>query len=205
MRTSLLAAWSSLAIAVGLSAQTPTGPRAGVDWPGFRGIEARGVDEQATPPLQWSVPASKLVRWRVPVAGLAHSSPVVWGNHVCTATAVSGTARPSSRSASTATSSRCRHHRRTLDGALLRQERPARSSGSGRRTTGVPKVKRHPSRRTPTRRWRPTAAHRRVLRLRGALRLRHGGQSCSGRRTSACSTRASSWRPTRSGASPARR
>ena len=54
MRPSLLAAWSSLAIAIGLSAQTPTGPRAGVDWPGFRGIEARGVDEQATPPLPWN-------------------------------------------------------------------------------------------------------------------------------------------------------
>jgi outer membrane protein assembly factor BamB len=32
------------------------------------------------------------VKWRVPVAGLSHSSPVVWGNQVCVASAVSDTA-----------------------------------------------------------------------------------------------------------------
>ena len=144
MRTSLLAAWSSLAIAVGLSAQTPTGPRAGVDWPGFRGIEARGVDEQATPPLQWSVPASKLVRWRVPVAGLGHSSPVVWGDQVCTATAISGTPDPQLKvglygdieSVRDTTSHRWMVLCFDKQTGALRWERTAKS--------GVPIIKRHP-------------------------------------------------------------
>ena len=144
MRTSLLAAWSSLAIAIGLSAQTPTGPRAGVDWPGFRGIEARGVDEQATPPLQWSVPASKLVRWRVPVAGLGHSSPVVWGDQVCTATAISGTPDPQLKvglygdieSVRDTTSHRWMVLCFDKQTGALRWERTAKS--------GVPIIKRHP-------------------------------------------------------------
>jgi len=77
-----------------LSAQAPAGPRAGVDWPGFRGIAAGGVDDAKALPLQWSVPDAKLVKWRVPVSGLGHSSPVVWGDLVCTASAISGTPDP---------------------------------------------------------------------------------------------------------------
>jgi hypothetical protein len=45
-------------------------------------------------PLQWSVPDSKLVKWRVPMSGLGHSSPIVWGDQVCTASAISGTPDP---------------------------------------------------------------------------------------------------------------
>ena len=59
--------------------------------PRYRGPRRR---RKATPPLQWSVPESKLVKWRVPVAGLGHSSPVVWGDQVCTASAISGTPDP---------------------------------------------------------------------------------------------------------------
>lgn len=65
------------------------GPRPGVDWPSFRGIGAAGVGEGAPAPLAWNVPDKEGVRWRVPIAGLGHSSPVVWGNTICTATAIS--------------------------------------------------------------------------------------------------------------------
>jgi len=75
-------------------AQSATGPRAGVDWPGFRGISAGGVDDGKPLPLQWSVPDSKLVKWKVPISGLGHSSPIVWGDQVCTASAISGTPDP---------------------------------------------------------------------------------------------------------------
>jgi outer membrane protein assembly factor BamB len=88
---SIVLAASSLAM---LSAQSPAGPRAGVDWPGFRGISAAGVDDGKPLPLQWSVPDSKLVKWRVPLSGLGHSSPIVWGDQVCTASAISGTPDP---------------------------------------------------------------------------------------------------------------
>lgn len=62
------------------------------DWPSFRGPGARGVAEGKAAPLSWDVPAGKGVKWRIPVPGLAHSSPIVWGNQVCLATAVSSAA-----------------------------------------------------------------------------------------------------------------
>ena len=70
------------------------GPRAGVDWPGFRGIAATGINDAAAVPVNWNVPEARLVKWKVLVAGLGHSSPVVWGDMVCTASAVSGTPDP---------------------------------------------------------------------------------------------------------------
>ncbi len=91
--TALSIVFAASAVAV-LSAQSASGPRAGVDWPGFRGIAAAGVDDAKPLPLQWSVPDSKLVKWRVPVSGLGHSSPIVWGDQVCTASAISGTPDP---------------------------------------------------------------------------------------------------------------
>jgi outer membrane protein assembly factor BamB len=59
------------------------------NWPSFRGPGASGVAEGAPAPLTWDVPANKGVKWRVPVPGLAHSSPIVWDKQVCLATAVS--------------------------------------------------------------------------------------------------------------------
>ena len=83
-----------LCAAATASGQSRPAPRAGVDWPGFRGIAAAGTDDGTALPVSWSVPDAKLVKWKVPVAGLGHSSPVVWGDMVCTASAVSGTPDP---------------------------------------------------------------------------------------------------------------
>ena len=83
-RLLLTAVAAALSMAV-LSADTP---RPGIDWPSFRGPGARGVAEGAPAPMSWDVPNNKNVKWRVAVPGLSHSSPVVWGNQVCTATAV---------------------------------------------------------------------------------------------------------------------
>lgn len=57
------------------------------NWPSFRGPAASGVAEGPPAPGTWDVPAGKGLKWRVAVPGLAHSSPIVWGNHVCVATA----------------------------------------------------------------------------------------------------------------------
>ena len=62
------------------------------NWPSFRGPGASGVADGPPAPTTWDVPANKNVKWRVPVAGLSHSSPVVWGNQVCVASAISSTA-----------------------------------------------------------------------------------------------------------------
>jgi outer membrane protein assembly factor BamB len=91
MRIITVSVLASLAFVASASAQAP---RPGIDWPGFRGIAARGVDEGANLPVQWNVPESRLVKWRVPVAGLGHSSPIVWGDMVCTTSAISGSPDP---------------------------------------------------------------------------------------------------------------
>ena len=59
------------------------------NWPSFRGPGASGVVEGKPTPITWDVPAGKGVKWKVAVPGLAHSSPIVWGNQVCIGTAAS--------------------------------------------------------------------------------------------------------------------
>ncbi|MGQ0736518.1 MAG: outer membrane protein assembly factor BamB family protein [Acidobacteriota bacterium] len=66
--------------------------RPNIDWPSFRGHSALGVAEGEAAPTTWDVPRGRNVAWRVPLAGLSHSSPVVWGPQVCTASAISSQA-----------------------------------------------------------------------------------------------------------------
>jgi outer membrane protein assembly factor BamB len=67
-----------------------TAPRPGVDWPQFRGIRASGIDDQHPAPATWDVARNQSVRWKVPIPGLGHASPVVWGDTVFLATSISG-------------------------------------------------------------------------------------------------------------------
>ncbi len=56
---------------------TPTG-----SWPSFRGQQASGVAERQNLPDRWDPKTGENILWRTPIPGLAHSSPVVWGNRV---------------------------------------------------------------------------------------------------------------------------
>jgi outer membrane protein assembly factor BamB len=67
-------------------------PRPGIDWPSFRGHRASGVADGFRTPEAWDVATGKGVRWKTPVEGLGHSSPVVWGDRIYLTTAVSGKA-----------------------------------------------------------------------------------------------------------------
>ena len=77
-------------IAADDGARSAIDARPGVDWPSFRGIRGAGVATGRPTPTTWNVPEGTGVRWKVPVEGLGHSSPVVWGNRVCITTAISG-------------------------------------------------------------------------------------------------------------------
>jgi len=59
------------------------------NWPQFRGPGAAGVADGQHPPLRWDLEKGVNVLWKVPVAGLGHFCPVVWGNRVILTTAVS--------------------------------------------------------------------------------------------------------------------
>lgn len=58
-------------------------------WPSFRGPQASGVNEGQNLPDQWNAKTGQNILWRTPIPGLAHSSPVVWGNRVFITSAIS--------------------------------------------------------------------------------------------------------------------
>src|SRR5690349_15799882 len=59
------------------------------NWPAFRGPAASGVAEHQNLPAVWNAAKGTQIAWKVPVAGLAHSSPVVWDDRIFLTTAVS--------------------------------------------------------------------------------------------------------------------
>jgi outer membrane protein assembly factor BamB len=61
---------------------------AAANWAQFRGPQAGGVDASAPAPVRWNVETGENIRWRTPIPGLAHASPIVWNDRVYTATAV---------------------------------------------------------------------------------------------------------------------
>lgn len=65
-------------------------------WPSFRGAMASGVGEGPAP-TAWNVETATNILWKTPIPGLAHSSPVVWGDRVFITTAVSTEANPTLR------------------------------------------------------------------------------------------------------------
>lgn len=62
------------------------------DWPQWRGPNGQGVSQESNLPDAWD--ASKNVRWKTPIPGRGHSSPVVWGNRIFLTTALDGDVVP---------------------------------------------------------------------------------------------------------------
>jgi len=78
--------WPLLAILTTMLAGAATLP---VSWPSFRGPEAGGVADGQNLPDQWDGVRGEHVQWRTRIPGLAHSSPIVWGNRLYLTTAIS--------------------------------------------------------------------------------------------------------------------
>jgi outer membrane protein assembly factor BamB len=58
-------------------------------WPSFRGARAAGVAFGQNLPDRWNGETGENVLWKAPIEGLAHSSPVVWGDRIFVTSAVS--------------------------------------------------------------------------------------------------------------------
>ncbi len=58
-------------------------------WGSFRGPQASGIAEGQDLPDKWNGKTGENILWRTPIPGLAHSSPIVWGNRVFVTSAVS--------------------------------------------------------------------------------------------------------------------
>lgn len=59
------------------------------NWPSFRGLHAAGVAESQNLPDHWDTKTGSNIKWKTRIPGLAHSSPVVWGDRVFVTTALS--------------------------------------------------------------------------------------------------------------------
>lgn len=67
------------------------------NWPSFRGPQAAGIAEHQNLPDRWDPKTGENILWRTPIPGLAHSSPVVWGNSIFVTSAVSSDPKASFR------------------------------------------------------------------------------------------------------------
>jgi outer membrane protein assembly factor BamB len=58
----------------------------GADWPQFRGPTGQGLTEERELPLEWGGKENRNVRWKAPLQGQGHASPIVSGEaiFVCT-------------------------------------------------------------------------------------------------------------------------
>ena len=63
-------------------------------WPSFRGAGARGVAEGHATALSWDVPSGEGLAWSTDIPGLAHSSPVIWGDRIYVTTAIKTNEEP---------------------------------------------------------------------------------------------------------------
>ena len=82
------------ALASGLARTTPTDHnQTRSNWPQWRGPLGTGESPDGRPPLMWS--ETENLRWKTPLVGQGHSSPVTWGNRVfLTATEAHGEKLP---------------------------------------------------------------------------------------------------------------
>ncbi|MEW6207112.1 MAG: PQQ-binding-like beta-propeller repeat protein [Acidobacteriota bacterium] len=64
------------------------------NWPSFRGPRASGVVDGTNPPIEWDAEKQINIKWKTAIPGLAHSSPVVWGNRLFVTTAASEEKNP---------------------------------------------------------------------------------------------------------------
>ncbi len=142
----LRTAAASLVLVAALLSASPAGLGQSADgnWPSFHGPNASGVADGVPLPALWDVPAGRNVRWKTPIPGLGHSSPVVWGNRLFVTTAISGVEDPQLKVGlygDIASVNDTSEHRwliyavDTTTGKVIWEKTVA---------TGVPKIKRHP-------------------------------------------------------------
>jgi outer membrane protein assembly factor BamB len=65
------------------------------NWPQWRGPDGSGISNEKNLPTEWS--PTKNIKWKTPIDGRSHSSPIVWGNRIFLTTAVEGAVVPGAK------------------------------------------------------------------------------------------------------------
>jgi outer membrane protein assembly factor BamB len=88
--------WGVWALVIAAALGSATGRAAAGDpnWASFRGSNAAGVAEGYPLPVAWNVETGENIRWKTPIPGLAHSSPIIWGDRLFVTSAVSADPKP---------------------------------------------------------------------------------------------------------------
>ena len=73
----------------GIVSALPAADSATGSWPSFRGATASGIADGQHLPDRWNGKTGENILWRTAIPGLAHSSPVVWGDRVFVTSAIS--------------------------------------------------------------------------------------------------------------------
>jgi outer membrane protein assembly factor BamB len=117
---------------------------AAAQWPSFRGYRGRGIHEGYPTPVEWDVAQGKNVLWRTELAGLAHSSPVVWGDHVFLTTAVREGGKAQLKVGLYGSIEPVEHEGHHLYRVLCLDKRTGEVRWSRTAWAGIPAIKRHP-------------------------------------------------------------
>ena len=65
-----------------------TGSSAAGNWPQWRGPDGSGISTEKNLPAEWST--TRNIKWKTPIDGRGHSSPIVWDNKIFVTTAIEG-------------------------------------------------------------------------------------------------------------------
>jgi outer membrane protein assembly factor BamB len=68
-------------------ARTKT-PKGVANWSQWRGPDSQGISPEAGLPTEWG--SSKNIKWKTPIPGRGHSSPIVWGDRIFLTTSFEG-------------------------------------------------------------------------------------------------------------------
>src|SRR5262249_17276819 len=108
-----------------------------------RGPQASGVADGTNPPVTWDAEKASNILWKTPIPGLAHSSPIVWGNRVFVTTAISSAADSPFEHGLTETSASARDVSPHSWRVYCLDKNSGRIVWEKTVSEGVPKVKRH--------------------------------------------------------------
>jgi outer membrane protein assembly factor BamB len=72
-----------------------TAASSAANWPQWRGPDGSGISNEKNLPADWS--PTKNIKWKTPIEGRGHSSPIVWGNRIFLTTAIEGELVPGAK------------------------------------------------------------------------------------------------------------
>ena len=86
---------TAIVLVAGLLALVFINAASAANWPQWRGPDGLGISTEKNLPTEWSI--NKNIKWKTPIVGRGHSSPIVWGNRVFLTTAVEGDVVPGAK------------------------------------------------------------------------------------------------------------